>query len=557
MHTLIFGAPYRHRQLAVAISLLTLGASAYAADSAGKPLRLDDAVRIAIKNSPKIIMESVDVDLAKANEQEAGGVFDPTVTAGVAYDAVRGYQYPQELQQFGSNPNVKKIDFMTEHINNTEFKTGLTKLFRNGVYTDFSIALQSSDDAKKRQDIAWNVVPNMQALGIKPGVTTEEFFPAYPSRIQLLINVPLLKMRGEHNLPAANEASKRYQREAAELTLKHDVASIIRNVVDSFWAYKDAQVLLQYQLESQRNIERWLASLEKRVGPAQNASKELAHLRGYLTQQHADVAKAREDISQARNALALALGISAAEARALGPAQDDYPMDWTEVLRQFDDAALQRRWNDIAQQNRPDLKAAALQLEAATAIFLGAQNDELPKLDLALILKQQGLAAGGSGVDARIDSLRDGSSDLGYTLQLSYAMPLGNNKAKSLVTKTRFGKLQAEVQYADARRSVNLAVDTAVNTVRTSLTVLDAARKQTEHAVAALDALIKDDVVEPGQVFDLVVLENARMDAVGSHIKALLAVANAVTMAHFQTGLLIKDADNVQEISIGDLSRLP
>ena len=548
---------YRQRKIVLTISLLAFAAAGQGAEVTGKPLLLADAVKIAIKNSPKLIMESVNVDLAKATEQEAGGIFDPTLSASVAYDAVRGYQFPQELQQFGSNAAVKKVDFMTERTNNTELKTGLTKLFRNGVYADFSIALQSSDDAKKRQDLAWNVLPNMPLLGIKPNVSIEDYFPSYPSRIQLLINVPLMKMRGENNLPAADEASKRLQRQAAELTLKQAVATIIQNVVNSYWSYKGAQVLLQYHLDSEANIERWLGSLEKRAGKGGEANKELAHLRGYLTQRRVDIAKAREGVSQARNTLALALGVSAEESRNIGQAQDNYPMDWTEVLSKFDDAALQRRWNDLAQQKRPDLKAAGMMLEAANTIFLGAQNDELPKLDLAVILKQQGLAGGGSGLNARLDSLHEGSSNLGYTVQLSYVMPIGNNKAKSLVTKTRFGKLQAEVQYADARRSVSLAVDAAVNTVRTSLTGLDAARRQTEYSVAALDALVKNDVVDANKVFDLVVLETARVNAVGNHINALLGVANALTSAHYQTGQLIKDADNLQEISIGDLSRLP
>jgi len=544
--------PQRH-SIALAISLIAFSLATHAADG-GKPLLLQEAVKIAIKNSPKIIIESVNVDLARADEQEAGGIFDPNLSASAAYNAVRGYEYPKELQQFGSDPAVKKVDFMTEHTNNTELKTGLAKLFRNGVYADFSIALQSSDDAKKYQDVAWNVVPDMRLLGLVP---TSDYFPAYPSVIQLLVNVPLLKMSGDDNLPSANEASKRHLRVAAELTLKHAVATIIQNVVNSYWAYKGAQVQLQYQLESEKNIERWLAALEKRVGTGTGANKELAHLRGYLTQRNVDVSKAREALSQARSGLAVALGISAEEARNIGPAQEDYPYDWTEVLGKFDAAALQRRWNETAQQKRPDLKAAALKLEASSVLHRGAINDEQPKLDLTLILKKQGLAAGGSGLDSRIDSLSDGGSGLGHTVLLSYAIPLGNNKAKALVTKTRYGKLQAEVQYNDAKRGVSLAVDAAVNTVHTSLTGLEAARKQDEYAVAALDALVKGDAVEPNKVFDLVVLETARMSAVTNHINALLSVANALANAHYQTGALLKDVDNVQEVAINDLSRLP
>lgn len=520
-----------------------------------RPIRLNEAVSLAVKNSPKLIQETVTLELAKADSLEAAAPFDTTVSASMAYDAIRGYKYPADLQAFSNDPGVKKIDFLTDRINNTELKAGLTQLFRNGVYADFSVALQSSDDARKQQDIAWNVLPNMAALGIPASAAASSLYsPFYPSRVQLLINVPLLKMRGPDNLPAANERSKQWLQAAAESTLKQALATIIQDVVNRYWAYKASDAIVRFQFESQRNIQGWLQTVERQAAPD---SKEVAHLRGYLTQRNSDIVKAREIRAQARAALAVVMGISADDARqVIGDAVDEYPMDWTEVAETYDHDALMRRWQKLAEQNRGDLKAASLKRDAANALLAGALNDARPKLDFTLILKEQGFAVGGSGMSARAASLRDGTSDLGYTAMLSFAYPLGNDRARALVARTTLGKRQADVLYHDAQRTIGITVEAAATAVESSLNVLQSARRQTEFAVQALDALIKPGVT-PATVFDLVVLETARMTAATSHVAALLAVSTALTQAHFQAGTLLRDSSGGQEIVLSDLTRLP
>lgn len=549
---------------AVAISSALFSMSVCAADlPGGGNLTLQEAVQTAVKNAPAMIYEAIKVDLAKADEMEAGDPFDAAFKASAAYNAARGYRYPDELQKLGLLANPQISTFLTDNKNESELKTSLSKLFRNGVYADFSIALQSSDSDKQRADFAYgHVVTGLNAYGLKPGAQTGDYFPAHPSVVQLLVNVPLLKFNGPNNIAAANENQKRYQREAAEMTLKHGVASIIQNVVNSYWDFKGALVKLQYTQDSEAQVKRWLANLEKSVSARQGGkkldadpTKEISHLRGFAKQESVDVSKAQEAVNVTRSALAQAIGISPDQARKIVRAQDDYPLDWSGVLASFDDAEMRRKWNALAEQNRFDLKAASLQLEGANSIFLGAQNDERSKLDLTLILKQQGLSGGGNGVE--LNSLDTGRSDLGHTLMLSYEKKLGNDKAKAQVTRTRYLKLQKETEFNNTKRSVGLAVDSAVSSVHNSFVGLAAAKQQTEYYVTALNAMVKNDQIELGKVFDLVVIEQARLKAFTEHVTALQVVAKAVTDANFQTGKLLKQVDNLQEVAVNDLTKLP
>lgn len=532
-------------------SFFTIASSSIsAAETPGITLKY--AVQTAVKNSPQIVIQSIGVDIARAEEQNAGAPFDAMLTSSAALQRVRGYELPDDLQEFGENPNVKVVDFMTEKKNNTELKTGLTKLYRSGLYTDFSVSLQSTKDFVQNQELTWNVFPNLTALNPAGSGDIDDYSPAYPSVVRALLNIPLLKMRGQYNLPAANETSKRLTREASEATLKHAIAKIIQNVVDRYWDYNAAQARLKYTINSRDQVTAWISSLSNTKG-----SKEMAHLRGFKTQLDVEVTKTEGAHTAALNALAKAMGISVAEAGQLGEAIDRYPLDWSQVLKTLDDKAVEKRWSELATKNRHDLKAANLKLEAAKAIHRGAKNDKRAKLDLALILEQHGLNAGGDGLGARFDSLSEGTSDLGYTALLSYAYPLGNSKAKSLVTKTKYGEMQAHVQNQNAHRTVGLAINTATSNFRASLEGLAAALKQTEHYVDAQKALTRQGKIKKSEIFDLVAMETSRLNANLNHIGALQSVANSLTAAHFETGTLIVNANNLMEISIQDLASLP
>jgi len=195
-------------------------------------------------------------------------------------------------------------------------------------------------------------------------------------------------------------------------------------------------------------------------------------------------------------------------------------------------------------------------VDGADAISLGAQNDVKPTLDLAMILKRQGLSAGGTNL-LDTHSFTTGTSPLGVAALLSFEYKLDNDKAKAQVVRTRYLKMQKEIEFNDVKRGLALGVDTAVNSVYNSLIGLQSAQQQSNLYARALGGMIKDDSIPSGREFDLVIIEQARLKAFIDNVTALQTLSTAVTAANFQTGNLLKSADNIQEVVLSDLTRLP
>ncbi|WP_280189870.1 TolC family protein [Delftia sp. PS-11] len=576
--------------------LASLGAQgASAAEADGKtPLSMEDAIRISLKNASSLILERIKVELAKANETAAAAPFDTSLKASAAIDRVRGYRYPSELQNLPGNlsnaasamssynAGISSLGasvapaisvpalstFMADHQDNQEFKSSISKYFRSGIYADLSLSLASSKNAKTNADLQ-SAIPVL-ANGIpgflnpvNPGINASTYGTVHPSTIQMTLNFPMLKGSGEHNLAAANESQKRLQREAAENLVKHAVAGVVQNVITRYWDYKASQTKLQYTKESASQIEAWVAQLEKNVASQSGSkkapggeSRELSFLKAFLTQTQASVNAAEEAVNVSRNQLANDMGIARDEARKIGDARENYPLDWSHVLASYDDAAMRNRWNALGTENRFDLRAAELQVEGANAIYLGAKNSALPKLDLAVIARRQGLSAGGNNLP-QLNSLTTGSGGLGGTVLLSFEYLLDNSAAKGLIGQTYLGKLQEEENLRNAKRTVGLSIDSVVSTVHNALSGLAQSKIQVEQYVSSLNALVKNGNFPVESTFYLVQVEQGRLKSFIDNVNAIQNVANAVAAARFQTGTLTRSVGSSEEIALEDITRLP
>ncbi|WDE02536.1 TolC family protein [Thalassomonas actiniarum] len=541
-------------------SMLAFSSAAAIPDSvtAGKGLTLEQSLRIAIANSSSLVTASVQVDLARADELSAADPFDTNFTTSMAFERVRGYEYPEELQQVSAatGGEVTASTFMTDHQNNEQLKSGINKVFRNGIYTELSIELDSSDSDKTAADIA-DVIPALEATGLRSGARVGDYSPVHPSTIQLTVNVPLMKFSGENNIAAANEKNFRYQREAAEMDLNQQVAAIIQEVFTSYWAYEAALTKLKFTRESKALVDLWLANVSaSEQASAAGAGKHISYLNGYKTELSVDISKAKEAANVARSKLAQVLGVSSSDARKITKLADDFPLDWNTTLAYFDNAKIAKRWHALAEANRFDLKAAKLQLDAAKAIYAGSKNDEQSKLDLSFVLKQEGLGLGG---DEYVDfsSFNDGRSDLGYTVQLSFEKKLGNYKARAQVDKTRHLRRQKDAEYNNARRSIEIAVDSAITSLYNSLVALKAAKQQSQHYQTALNGIVSNNIFSLADVYDLVSVEQARLQSFTDHVTAIQNVADAIGNARFQTGTMIKKIGDIHQVEVNDLTRLP
>ncbi len=475
----------------------------------GTPVSLADVVSKAVANSPDLVLASFQVELARADEMSGSAYFDPTLKAGYAIAKPKG----DELQAAATASNARSLTL------------GVSKLLENGIYTDLAVTMNSSID-------------------------DSEYSPVNPASIAFTINVPLLKGIGDNNMAYADYRSKSFEREAAEADLSQKVAAILNTAVEAYWDYKAAAALLKFRIESENQVRGWMDSADTVGGGG-------ARLKGYLDEKVRATSEARQKLVAARNALATAIGISHDEAKSLGPAGDSFPVDWDRVMKSFDKDQVSEHWRKLALENRFDIKALELRFQGADAMYEAAKRDTLPKLDLAVILQQDSIGFGRDNLAGHIDSLRENTGELGHTISLNLEYPLGNNAARATETQTRLGRLQAEVQYNNSKRTISLDVDTVASQVASALSSVESTKRSADAYASSLYELQQREGGVAAGIFDLLDTETAWIDAVTSHVNALSGLAKAIINARLQTGTLIQPVKDVKEVSLNDLTRLP
>nr|CAX84231.1 Outer membrane efflux protein [uncultured bacterium] len=557
----------------------------------GKPISLSEVVQNTIGRSAEIIIASVQKELARAEEQGATANFDPKLSASYAINTVRGYEFPQELRTLGTV--ASQSTFMTEHQNNKALKLGLNSLFRSGIFADLSVEMLSSDDAKKKYDLQ-NGLNNINAApaavraaaGLN-GLTNDAgtYMPVNPSTIQFLVNIPMLKGRGDREMATSNETSKRLQREAADARISHAVATILNKSIVAYWNYKAALATLEYRLQSEGKVKHWLEKVpnvpntgsgttravqkgatKKNVAVAANAqapkqqvsyNSAKEQIQGYLEKKANDVSAARQLVAAARNNLATAAGIPATDAQSLGNATDEFPRNWDAVLRSFNISDASQRWSEMALAQRLDVKAARLERDAMNALHEGAKNQLMPSLDLTLIAKQQGLELGKSGLSGHVNSLSENTGDIGFTGMLAMEYPLGNNKAESMVAKTSLGLMKNEHEYQDKLRTVALEVNTSANEIKNNLEQVHAIKRSLDSYGSALATAENQKIHSMSDVNNLLDTETRWIDAVTDFIKALNSTASAITNARYLTSTLVEPVQDIKQVKLTALTELP
>ncbi|MBF0135017.1 MAG: TolC family protein [Magnetococcus sp. DMHC-1] len=552
----------------------------------GKPISLSDVVQSTISHSSEIIIASVQKELARADEQEASANFDPKLSASYALNYVRGYEFPKELRAMGEAG--KQSTFMTDHQNNKALKLGLGGLFRTGIFSELSVEMLSSEDTKKKYDLQNGLsamaalpAPARTALGVNNlSADAGSYMPVNPSSIQFMINIPMLKGRGDREMATSNETSKRLQREAADARISHAVATILNKSVVAYWNYKAALSTLDYRLQSEAKVKQWADKIPNVTSKAQpnartakkntpatkgvdntkpqaNYTSVKEQIQGYLDKKANDVSAARQQVIAARNNLAAAAGIPAAEAQAVGQATDEFPRNWDSVMRSFNIDDASKRWTEMALAQRLDVKASRLEKDAMTALNEGAKNQLMPSLDLTLIAKRDGLELGKSGADGFANSLSENTGDLGFTGMIAMAYPIGNNKAESMVAKTNLGVMKNQSEYQDKLRTVALDVNTAANEIKNNLQQVQAIKRSLDSYGSALASAEASKIQQPSDVNNLMDSETRWIDAVVDFIKALNNTAASITNARYQTSTLVEPIQDIKQVKLTSLTELP
>ena len=416
------------------ISPLTLHADP--ANTKKVQLSLSQAVEQALANNLNLRLKQDDVQLAEGDAQKAQARFDTFLSAEVG--AASKEMTP--LFQHGATEEDR-----------SKLNGKIQKRFTTGTEIDLGIR-----NGRFEND----------AEGIL-------FDPAYNSTISLSVSHPLLKGWGT-DIQMAEIQSAEKQLQASTHLVDSQAADLAASVKRAYWdlvfAWQDIEV---------QQLSLTLANtLLEETGEKINAGK-LAPVEIYQPQ--SEVARREETLI--------------ASERAIGVADDELKLllnskDWMATFtptEKPDTNPVQLDQEVIlsnALTNRPDVKAADLQVAAAKINTRLAEDNIRPSLALV------GLVGYGGTDEDYNDALEAAfaNTETEWQIGLNFSVPLANDAAKGTLTKAMATHNKAISNAQLLRLQVKKAVRTTVRDVHLAIKAMEATRKTSLATLKRLEA---------------------------------------------------------------------
>lgn len=514
----------------------------------GKTLSLMEAVKIALTSSPTILTQKLATDSAAASVRMEKGAFDPTAytAASTGRISVPNISYDR--------PIYEGLAFLSR--GDVNWVAGISKNTRYGISGDFSVMVYRKDPINYD----------------KPDITTSN-----QSLVNFKLNIPLLQGRGTTSA-AAGEQSAQLNYEASTLELRHAIAVTVYQAIAAYWDYKTAVEALKVTQASEARVKSWLDNTEthlKQTGKLEEIEKqhqgEINSLIAYEADKKSATIAAREQVKQAQDNLAIALGIPFDQFAKVGLPNDEFPKNVSD--KQLNDLTLITRWSTLALDGRLDLQAAKLRQQAAQVLLAKARRDVLPKLDLQLAVGYHGLSEG-ADFDRFPKSLTEQIYGPDTSVGLNFMYPIGNNTARGMLDQAQANYQQTVIQTNELARNIKSQINLNIAALQRRVSEanmtekavkfyqpsLDNLRKQAESSMIAQTSGKPSSTSAPSNLeilMGLTDLEDKLTTATNQHLMAQAELAKAIAATRLNTGLLISLQHDENQININELVTLP
>jgi outer membrane protein TolC len=401
--------------------------------------------------------------------------------------------------------------------------------FRTGISLTPMLSLEATEDhygGKTMSPIFGDtLVPNLNTVTL--GVT---------------LNVPLGKGRGEVSADAPERAARATVKAAEDLvaqTASEQALAVVQAYLDMAVAEDHLRLELRAE-DAQGRIYDGTTELAKGEQAAQLDVKRAA---GRLAQTRADVATARQALTQARLSMQQVMGSAATAAgQAPLPLQSLSELLGDDPPASLDPEILVRQ----ALDRRSDLRAAEEQTLASRILAEAARADLKLQVDLALNASFNGLHE--SVRDRFYDpagygrAIADPIAGPSYSAMLNFSWPFANNKARGNLAQADSTLAQAEIRQIDLRRSIRLQVIELLAALRRSRRALDLARQSMDYSEQTLEASVERFKGGDLSVIDTLTTEQAATTASLAWVDALHNHLGLVAQLRFQINALLAAA---------------
>jgi len=497
----------------------------------GKTLTLAEVVKVALTSSPTILVQKLAIDGMQAAVKMEKGAFDPmtysTITTGRKSNPVTTY----DRAMYEDLPRLSRGE--------VSWIAGISKNTRSGISGDFSVQVYRKDPINYDKDY----------------ITTSNH-----SAVDFKLNIPLLQGRGSTSAAAA-ENSAQLQYEASTLELRHAIAVTVYQAVAAYWDYKAAVEFVKLQEGSEKRVKAWLDTAEaefKSSGKLDEMEKqheaEIGGLIAYEADKKRATIAAREQLKQAQDNLALALGIPFDQFAKIGLPADNFPKDVAKV--NVNDPSLITRWTTLALDARLDLHAAKLRQQAAQVMLAKARRDVLPKLDVQLGIGYNGLSEG-ADFSPFPKSLKEQIYGPNTSAGLNFMYPIGNNTARGMLDQAQANYQQTVIQTNELARNVKSQINLNIAALQRRVTEAEMAERAVKFYQPSLDGMRKQPLSNFAVLMGLTDLEDKLMGAMADRLSMQAELAKAIVATRLNTGGLMSLQQNDNQISLKDLLTLP
>jgi outer membrane protein len=513
----------------------------------GKTLSLMEAVKIALASSPTILTQKLATDSAAASLQMEKGVFDPNAYTAVSTGRISAPVTSYDRQIY------EGLAFLSR--GEANWVAGISKNTRYGISGDFSVMVYRKDPINYDKDY----------------ITTSNH-----SLVNFKLNIPLLQGRGTTSA-AAGEQSAQLNYEASALELRHAIAVTVYQAIAAYWDYKTAVEALKVSQASEARVKQWIDSAEahfKQTGKLEEIEKqhqgEINSLIAYEADKKRSTIAAQEQLKQAQDNLALALGVPFDQFAKIGLPSDEFPKNL--AANQLNDANLITRWSALALDGRLDLQAAKLRQQAAQVMLAKARRDVLPKLDLQLAVGYQGLSEG-ADFDRFPKSLTEQIYGTNTSAGLNFMYPIGNNTARGMVDQAQANYQQMVIQTNELARNIKSQINLNIAALQRRISEANMTERAVKFYQPSLEALRKQSqsniIAQTGGksaapgisnleiLMGLTDIEDKLTNAIGQNLMAQAELAKAIAATRLNTGLLISLQQDENQVNIKELVTLP
>jgi outer membrane protein TolC len=503
----------RRRALAVVLAAALsapVSAGAQAPPPPGTPLRVDEAVKLALERNLDLTIERQNPLIAKQQERGARGAFDPLLDAGVTY---------AHTERFLNNvlESQARSGLVVENIFTADYPS-LSGRLPTG--TQYSLTLTTP------------ITNSNNPLRL--------YDESYQSALTLGIIQPLLRDFGfEINTVRINLA--KVSSEAAVKGVEAKMLEVIRQTETAYWQLFYTERHVEVARTSLSLADDLVAELRRRREAGLARDIELAQAQTAADQRRAALAKARADLQVARSQLRL----------VIDPRLEGVP-DYAAADRPPDagppaDLADKRQ---RALAARPEIKQQELLISGIALEERVAVNATQWRFDLLAGGGYNSLAGSGvnptfrgalpnrlEGRDAYSNVFDDYFTNRGNTNYWAGArlrVPLGNNEALGKLAEVRLRRKQEELRLALLKVQITTDVESTFEEMTANATRLAAARN--EVAVTKEQLAIRRRELEAGLATPRQVLEAQDMLARAQDAENQAWALYATSRTRLETG---------------------